>query len=746
MTSWPLICMFGFHAEHSCLYFMKKISVSLLSLFIYSVLLAQNVQVTVDLQSDRKPVSPFIYGRNNSISDDPASPTSAATWQLYKDAGLNFYRENGGNNLSKFNWRLKLSSHPDWYNNVYKHDWDFATASLQQNIPSAQCMWGFQLLGQVASNTSHNFDDWTYNNSQFWSGLGQNLAGGGTLNPAGGSQALVNGDTSLYLEHWNEDSTTGVLNHWFGSGGQGLDSTHLRYWNMDNEVEIWDGTHDDAMPVQLDAESFMQRFFAVAKKARALFPGIKLSGPVSPNEWQWYAWKGGQVTGSDGIHYPWLQFFIKRLAEEQQRTGIRLLDVIDLHFYPGSSNPADILQYHRVFFDSSYSYPEANGVHLVNGGWDNSIQIEDIFGRCQNWLNQYMGPGNGVTFGVSETAVALNNNPNAQAVWYGSMLGEFMKHGVEYFSPWNWDKGMWETLHLYSRYNKKNSINALSGDELNVSAYATASDANDSITVVLVNRSLTLTKTVTVNLAHFKIPNQPVQVLTLSNLPAGTETFISHTNNALQASTIMPASDTSLQVTLAPLSISSLQLTASIPVLAIDPVSLTATKMDNDVRLDFTASDNMGVTSFDIERSTDGVTFNSIGAVAAAATLPGNAGPQKNYSFYDHRPLPSVDYYRLKIIDRNGGYTYSKTVAVAFDDVTGITIFPNPANDVVYIQLPAQQDPVVLELHDCAGKLVRTIRLPSAGGVISTSFDISGLARGVYYLSAGGKNIPIVKQ
>jgi len=725
---------------------MRKISVSLLFLFVYSALLAQNVQVAIDPQSDRKPVSPFIYGRNGSVSDDPSSPTSAATWQLYKDAGLNFYRENGGNNLSKYNWRLKLSSHPDWYNNVYKHDWDFAAASLQQNIPSAQGMWGFQLLGQVALTTSQNFNDWAYNQSQYWSGLGQNLAGGGTLNPAGGSQALANGDTSLYLEHWNEDSTTGILNHWFGSGGQGLDATHLRYWNMDNEVEIWDGTHDDAMPVQLDAESFMQRFFAVAKKARALYPGIKLSGPVSPNEWQWYAWKGGQVVGSDGVRYPWLQFFIKRLAEEQQRTGIRLLDVIDLHFYPGSSSPSDILQYHRVFFDSSYIYPEANGVHLVNGGWDNSIQVEDIFGRCQNWLNQYMGPGNGVTFGVSETAVALNNDPNAQAVWYGSMLGEFMKRGVEYFSPWNWEKGMWETLHLYSRYNKKNSIRALSDNELDVSAYATATDANDSVIIVLVNRSLTLTKTVTVNLAHFTLPNQPVQVLTLSNLPAGTETFISHTNNALQSSTIMPASDTSLQISLAPLSISSMQLTGNLPVLSIGLMSLTAVKTGNDVRLDFTASNNTEAASFEIERSADGMAFNSIGAVAATAALPANAGTEKNYSFYDRQPLPSVDYYRLKIIDRNGGYTYSKILAVVFDDVMSINVFPNPANDVVYVQLPAQQGPIVLELHESTGKLVRTIRLQSTGGVISTSIDISRLARGVYYLSAGGKNVPLVKQ
>jgi hypothetical protein len=357
-----------------------------------------------------------------------------------------------------------------------------------------------------------------------------------------------------------------------------------------------------------------------------------------------------------------------------------------------------------------------------------------------------MGPGNGVTFGISETSVALNNDPNAQAVWYGSMLGEFMKHGVEYFSPWGWEKGMWETLHLYSRYNKKNSISALSDDELNVSAYATATDANDSMTLVLVNRSLTLTKTVTVNLAHFTLPNQPVQVLSLSNLPSGTETFISHTNNALRSSMIMPASDTSLQVTLAPLSISSLQLAASLPVLSVGLFSLTAVKTGNDVRLDFAVSDDIGLTSFEIERSADGVSFSRIGAVTANTTAGANAGPVGDYSFYDNQPLTPVNYYRLKIIDRNGGYTYSKTVAAAFDDITGIKVFPNPANDVVYVQLPAQQGPVQLELHGINGQLVRTMVLPPAAGSMFTSLDVSALARGVYYLSAAGKNVFFVKQ
>lgn len=85
------------------------------------------VSVVVDAALDRKAISPYIYGRNNSLSDNPSNPLSDADWQRLKDAGVRIFREGGGNNSTKYNWRLKLSSHPDWYNNVYAHDWYFAS-------------------------------------------------------------------------------------------------------------------------------------------------------------------------------------------------------------------------------------------------------------------------------------------------------------------------------------------------------------------------------------------------------------------------------------------------------------------------------------------------------------------------------------------------------------------------------------------------------------------------------------------
>jgi len=352
-----------------------------------------------------------------------------------------------------------------------------------------------------------------------------------------------------------------------------------------------------------------------------------------------------------------------------------------------------------------------------------------------------MGPGNGVSFAVSETAVQLANDPNALAVWYASMMGEFMNHGVEYFSPWGWDKGMWETLHLYSRYNKNNSIRATSGDELNVSAYATANDSNDSVTVALVNRSLTQAKTVIVNLSNFVLPGQAVQTLTLSGLPAGTETFVSHTNNALQSANITPLNSSGIQVVLAPKSITSLLLARSSAALPMDLLSFSAAKSGEGVQLHFTTSHEQNAASFEIDRSADGVTYAAIGSVAAAA---GNL--KNDYSFYDTHPLASANYYRLKMIDRDGGYSYSRIVSLAFDRSSLLSVFPNPAIETLNVQcqLPAGQ--VLLDIYDAGGRRVETVRLQSAGSLLATSIDIRGLTKGLYYIKAGGEKLSFVKQ
>jgi len=545
------------------------------------------VTITVQPDSGQIPISPAIYGKNGSgVSDNPANPSTDSALSLPREAGLRSARESGGNDCTKYNWRKQISSHPDWYNNVYAESWDFSAQETQSKLPAVQGIYGFQLLGWVASNTNNNFNDWAYNQSNYWSGVGQDLAGGGTLNPAGGSVPLVMGDANKYLQPWPADSSAAILGHWFGPGGLGLDSTRFRYWGMDNEVEIWNGTHNDVdTPLTghlLTAEECVQRWAAVAKAARKFYPGIKLVGPASPSEWQWYTWPNASLVTDKGATYSWPEFLIKRLAEIQDSTGVRMLDVYDVHLYLSATVKAQVLQQFRLFWDTAYLDPNANGVHFADGNWNGNQQHQMFFKRIQDWVDKYFGTGSGISVGATESAIdgSVSGDPSETATWYASMLGTFADHGAAIFTPWSWYPGMWEVLHLFTHHAQTIRVKSTSSLDSLVSAYSSISAPGDSLTVILVNRDQSV-QSVSVNLPGF-ISSGTGTTLQLANLTG--ETFVSNTQNALKQGTVAVAAGT-FSLSLPSYSVTAVKIARTIPNgLAAGPpvharLSLTATRV-----------------------------------------------------------------------------------------------------------------------------------------------------------------------
>jgi hypothetical protein len=516
-----------------------------------NAILAQNVTITVNATQGKRAVSPNIYGKNESFD---------LTTQFYKDAGLRFVRIGGGNNMSAYNWRLKLTVHPDWFNNVYGTDWDVYAKKINDNFPNMQGMFAFQLLGRAASTGQNNFGDWAYMQAHpSFNGYGQNLAGGGTPDPNGGGKALVDGNIDLFSKPWPADSSVAILDHWFGVKGKGFNKKQLRYWSMDNEPDVWNGTHDWAMPTLISASAFMDRFIELAKKAKAIEPDIKICGPVTTSEWQWYKWSNENIR-INGTYYSWFEYFIKRCADEEKASGIRVLDVFDIHHYPYAPTDNDALQNHRIFYDKNYNYPGANGLYSINGGWDTSSKKEYVFQRVNDWLTKYFGANNGITLGLSEWSPGPNE-PNLASVIYATHLGTFANNGVEYFTPWNWFTGMWESLHLFSRYAKNFSVSSTSSLENTVSAYTTVNEKADSMTVIIVNRDMSSVRNVTVNLNGFTVTDGSYKTLQLASLPAA-ETFKSHTNNALKTNSVAINSN-SLSISVPALSTTAVLLKSS---------------------------------------------------------------------------------------------------------------------------------------------------------------------------------------
>lgn len=521
---------------------------------------SETILISIDGNATPHKISRYIYGKNNSTNDDSTKATTDSMWTLINESGIGILRENSGNNLTKYNFHRRVASHPDWYNRVHDQNWDYEIQTIQENAPQVQVMYGLPILGWVGADTEYNFKDWDWyvSHGNKWLNTAQNVTGKGAIpNEDNGKNALVDGDINTYLKEWPTDSCVGILDHWFGENGLGIDRSKTLYWALDNEPEIWHMTHDDVQKEPVKPEEYIEKYVRVAKAARAKYPDLKLIGPICANEWQWFAGPDRKDLTIDGRYWPWLEYIIKRIAEEEKKCGMKLLDVFALHYYPINFSDEEILQTHRIYFDENYIYPQANGVKLINGGWDETQSKVYIFKRCQEWMKKYMGEDDIRAFGITETGIE-SNDPDINSVWYGSMMGEFMKHNLEFFIPWSWKTGMWETLHLFARYNKEYYLPSTSGNDSIVSVHTSISADKDSMSILLINRSIKDEIETEIQLKNYEVPDGEYRLSQLSDLPEE-ESFISHAINALKEKSVM-VQNGKATITLPPLSTSTLQL------------------------------------------------------------------------------------------------------------------------------------------------------------------------------------------
>lgn len=112
--------------------------------------------------------------------------------------------------------------------------------------------------------------------------------------------------------------------------------------------------------------------------------------------------------------------------------------------------------------------------------------------------------------------------------------------------------------------------------------------------------------------------------------------------------------------------------------LPVSLLSFTATGDNGKTLLNWSTAQEQNSDHFDIEHSTDGISFSSIGQVAAA----NNSSLKTDYSFTDAMPVAGANYYRLKMVDLDGQFTYSKVAIVNFQagGPSVVAAYPNPAH------------------------------------------------------------------
>lgn len=95
------------------------------------------------------------------------------------------------------------------------------------------------------------------------------------------------------------------------------------------------------------------------------------------------------------------------------------------------------------------------------------------------------------------------------------------------------------------------------------------------------------------------------------------------------------------------------------------------------VRLSWATATEINSDYFNIERSTDLREFDTIGKIGSAV----DSRRRLEYGFLDEAPLPGINYYRLKQVDKDGTSEFSKIIAVS-PQASGarLVVYPNPSD------------------------------------------------------------------
>jgi hypothetical protein len=169
---------------------------------------------------------------------------------------------------------------------------------------------------------------------------------------------------------------------------------------------------------------------------------------------------------------------------------------------------------------------------------------------------------------------------------------------------------------------------------------------------------------------------------------------------------------------------------ASLPV---ELVSFTGKAQQGKALLTWATASEKNNAGFDIEKSLDGKNFDKIAFVKGN----GISTITQNYNFVDYNFTQNA-YYRLKQVDLDGTFDYSKTIALNTEgskNKSVIKSYPNPVSDVLTVETSVAETSQ-LEIIDAVGRVVFKQNVESGNYQISTT----DLVKGMYIVRLSNKN------
>ncbi len=177
-------------------------------------------------------------------------------------------------------------------------------------------------------------------------------------------------------------------------------------------------------------------------------------------------------------------------------------------------------------------------------------------------------------------------------------------------------------------------------------------------------------------------------------------------------------------------------------VLPITLTSFTAQLIREIVNLQWITASELNNNYFELERSTDDISFAPIAKISGR----GNSSVKNIYQFTDSHPISGTNYYRLKQVDYDGHFTFSNIIVIVYKGTKELfRLYPNPATDAVNITLGGVNNgSSIINVYDEAGKLIRSRNIH--GNSTNVQINIKTLPIGVYEVECkNGKDLQVLK-
>jgi hypothetical protein len=160
--------------------------------------------------------------------------------------------------------------------------------------------------------------------------------------------------------------------------------------------------------------------------------------------------------------------------------------------------------------------------------------------------------------------------------------------------------------------------------------------------------------------------------------------------------------------------------------LPMELLDFKATLEESSVVLNWATASETNTSYFIVERSHDAVSWEIISQIEGA----GNSHNLKTYSIYDSSPLENISYYRLKQVDINGNYNYSKIESISLNKNETFIIYPNPNTNGILKINAINSNRSQIKLIDAIGRIIYERYLNSS----YAELDLTAFEKGVYVL------------